>query len=1192
MATAAEINAQITETRQNFIKRAQEIEAAKKALRPTSGKRRAFTPRSERVAMSQYGRQIGEAEQSLATQQQEFERSVVLASPTLALPQYVEDAYQKTISEIQAKINKYNEKIQKYKDKLRKKNLSKKTEQRYEDYIDAYQDKVRAYERGLRGSKGDVIQKWESGYTEELSDYEYDKSLAKAPQKAQEAEIKKLLKQGYTPTLIESFDKGKPQSASLTFYNKELNKYTSMPNIPLAKGKDISNLPKYKDELTTITSPLNIGGQTFNFTTHEYLYEQPKGGLTTPFFDLGVTKTQFEAQQELDRKKYYEENLPSPITTPVPQPEQNWAQSITNDLFGEGWIGKTATAIGTGVGWVKEKVKSSELVGIPIIPGVFSLSYGDLTKIKQSLPQKTQNWIDNQFNMPVSTVSMKIPQEQSDGTIVYVPYREVYPDKLTIPMSEAKKVLSQPFTDIKTTQLNAIKTELDKKYQDEVTARVYGAYKTDLEKGIITFEQAWKNYLETNDYKLLSQNYTKDFNVKLKETSTPMTKFADIGLAGFDVVPDTWGEFSLGAGLLAAAPAKVAVPIVFSKPIAATSSALYMSLPSPETGVGKFAKGSLFSAGIELFAPAVGIAYGAEIVKGLAVTPEETTKSFLTYSTENPEEMAGFLVGGRVLSSAARHLYAKVSPRAVEVKIVKTAYGEIPVQNIPKYGRVAWIKGALSASEKIAIAKQIFKITGQKVRIFVQVSPQGVPMQTFAMRKGAGFEIRQVSQPLRGWYENPPMELLRQYYAQVQTEAGGLSYYAGKGRREGILPDLRGVWDVLTGKAKFSRQRPFEYLRRTGTEVKLPKWIADATNAILNKKTIPKATMKIINKWYNKFMETKLEFNGKTYTGVAKLKLLQDYNLRGGGSGIKLKYYAAMMQYQLTTRIQLPSGAENLAGIMPYGPEHQLVSSIGTRFYEKPLSDLRTSKQLGWMESLTGKSTFEWVFGTKTGEAFALIDNRIIEIQPVRAFPGKIPKTTTPADVMLTGMTGSNTLNLFSDVKGAVGGYTGVTGSGSGSQPALPGVRYPRPIYFEIIPEIPEFSLTTIQMQPPKRETAARTGYIEPLIVYPEPPRPERTEPVVPRTYDYPELTEFTYRPRPEPPRRPETPIRREDPVSNWLWMPEEEKKKKKKKGKKKKIMREPGYMPAPTGFEVAFGTPIRQPRKTRYTGFEPLRFF
>jgi hypothetical protein len=1131
----------VVETRQEFAKRLQEVEQAKRTLREGGAKRRAFTPRAERVAISQYGRNLEKTELELKQQQEAFEKSLIFSTAfQYALPEYVENIYQKTVAEINSKIVKYQKKIDDYERKLDKKNISDASKDRYEAYIDALYAKINVYKKQLKEGKIDVIQKWESDYTEKLSDYYYDRSLGKAPQKEQEQKIKELLKKGYTPQVMEKSFGGKAESTELLFYKPGVG-YEKIATI--AKGAKAAEMAKFGN------ISMVLGNISYDFPIHK-------------------------AEQEIiARKKAYEEAIPQPISTPVVV-EQNWFDKFlaspyvnpvlekflpkdTTPLTSEEVITATAEAAGKTIDWLGKNIPYMSVFGPIGIP----------------------------LDIMVSTAEVYVPLPTADG-VKYYPYKDVYPGVDKIPMSEFIKIMTEPLTTIKKEQLEIAKKPVDNAYKQEMAARVYGNYKNKLDSGELTFEEAWNLYIQTEDFKNLSKRYSKDVNDRLKETATLGTKFADVALAVADVVPETWGEFAAGSATMLVAPAKIALPIIFSKPIATVASTLYESIPTPTGQVGGFVKGSLFSAGIELFAPAIGIAYGTEIIKGMATKPRETVTGLMEFAVERPDEMAGFLIGGRLTAWGAKQIYAATSPRAAPTTYVTTSKGVIPVTKVPKYGNIAWITGALESSEKIAVARQIFKLTGVKVRIFVQVSSQGIPIQSFAMRKGAGFEVAQTSNPMRGFYENPPMDYLLQLYSQVKTESGALSHYAGASRERGILPDMSGIWDVLSGKGEFSRQRPFEYLRRTGGEIKLPKWIADATQALINNKTIPKTAMLTITKWYNKFMKTSLEYNGKVYLGKLKLDLVNNMNLKGVGSGVKLKYYAALMQYQLENKVQLPSGAENLAMILPYGPEHQLVSAIGTRYFEKPLADLRTSKTLGPVEWLTSKvfgeplSVSELLLGTKTGEAFSLINNRLVEIQPVRAFPKKGPP---PSIINIE----NPALNLLTDKAGRV--VIETTRGGSRSEVGLVGVRYPRPLFYEQEERI-TMNLTSplfAYREEPEKER---------ITVSPEPIREEiREEPRRPLTepfrYEsrYPEPALFLYREEPMP-RRPEPP-RRPEEVTEWLWIPEEERRGKKKE-KKKKIKRLPGYFPAPTAFEAVIGTSMKQPRKTKYTGFEPLRFF
>ena len=240
---------------------------------------------------------------------------------------------------------------------------------------------------------------------------------------------------------------------------------------------------------------------------------------------------------------------------------------------------------------------------------------------------------------------------------------------------------------------------------------------------------------------------------------------------------------------------------------------------------------------------------------------------------------------------------------------------------------------------------------------------------------------------MRGLYQAPPFKFLEGYKNIINTNYGALSFYASASRRT-ILPNHL---ELLRSSSRdvFSTQRPFEYIERTYKGIETPKWISEVANAMKEGKDIPKQHKALVDKLYKDFLNTPIEYKGKFYKGVEKANLLNYLNLRLRGSGTKLKVYSALLEYQNKNKVSLAGGAENLSGVLPFGPESQVVRALGTRFFAKSIKDLRK----GVKPSLTGK-VVELLTGTKRGQKVAMIEGQMVEIQPVRSFEGgkRLPK--------------------------------------------------------------------------------------------------------------------------------------------------------------------------------------------------------
>ena len=447
------------------------------------------------------------------------------------------------------------------------------------------------------------------------------------------------------------------------------------------------------------------------------------------------------------------------------------------------------------------------------------------------------------------------------------------------------------------------------------------------------------------------------------------------------VTPEDVFTVVSGGTALAKLPLKKALTFTFSNVLTTPVNIAYERVYQPTTNVGKFLKAAATGVAITRV-PTLGEAYLADLTKAVITKPKQVVKA----AVESPAETLGFGVGAGLLGRGLNLVELQFRGIKVE-KINLPGYGEVFIQKIPKYKDIVWIKGTFAQSEKVGIMEQINRLKGRKERVFVQVSSQGIPTKVFSNTKNMGFEVTQVSNPMRGLYQAPPFKFLEGYKNLINTDYGALSFYASASRRT-ILPN---PLELLRSSSRdvFSTQRPFEYIERTYKGIETPKWISEVANAMKEGKDIPKQHKSLVDKLYKEFLNTPIEYKGKFYKGIEKANLLNYLNLRLRGSGIKLKVYSALLEYQNKNKVSLAGGAENLSGVVPFGPESQVVRALGTRFFAKSIKDLRK----GVKPSLTGK-VVELLTGTKRGQKVAMIEGQMVEIQPVRSFEGgkRLPK--------------------------------------------------------------------------------------------------------------------------------------------------------------------------------------------------------
>jgi len=328
-----------------------------------------------------------------------------------------------------------------------------------------------------------------------------------------------------------------------------------------------------------------------------------------------------------------------------------------------------------------------------------------------TLPENIRKKINTSIQGKLSTAPIKIRDKEGN----LVSYRKIT-GKQKITFEEYYKLLKQPLIEVQEQRFNLSKEYADKLYNKSFTNLVYEKNKEKLDKKKITWEKAIENTSKTKEWKNLENLYQKAFDKKYKESVTTATMFADIAVPTLDILPKTYVGVGAvaGAGLVlgTVATPTIAAGVLASKPITNISNMLYGAY-EPTTKVGRFAKASVFSAAITGLAPVVGVAYGAELGKGIITKPEKTTRGMLDFLTTKPEEFAGFAVGGALVTRGLR--YAELKARGLMGRAAKTqtinikGYGDVVVQTVPKYGEVVWIKGAYAATEEVAVMKQVNK---------------------------------------------------------------------------------------------------------------------------------------------------------------------------------------------------------------------------------------------------------------------------------------------------------------------------------------------------------------------------------------------------------------------------------------------------------------------------------------------------
>jgi hypothetical protein len=677
-------------------------------------------------------------------------------------------------------------------------------------------------------------------------------------------------------------------------------------------------------------------------------------------------------------------------------------------------------------------------------------------------------------------------------------------------------------------------------------------------------------------------------------TKGPGSWGSALNLAGIAVLPKAVATFG----------AKKVASFVFSDFIKKPLDEAYSRTYQPSSFGGQFVKASL-SSYLIMRSPTLATAYASSLLKSVAKDPKGTGLAIYEAARSRPGETLGFAVGGALIKRGLGYVEYKLRGGVPTQKINLPGYGEVVVQKVPKYGDVVWIKGAFAASEKVKIMTQINALLGKGKRVFVQVSPQGIATQVFSSSKNLGFSVKQLQNPMRGLYQAPPWQFLKKYNQLLKTDTGAASYYADALRRDSILPNPLSALKSLLTKDRFTNQRPFQYLERTGKGVQTPKWIQSVAKAMKDNKPLPKAYSGMINKWFKAFLEKPIEFNGKTYVGLEKLKLVNSMNLRGKGSGVKLKVYAALLEYQNVNKVRLVGGPEVLSGVAPFGPESQTVLAIGTKVFEKSAKDLRVGVKPSVMSRV-----IEFITGTKRGQYVSRIDGSLVEIQPIRTFAGRVsravgklkkvtPKEAVKFDHYISKASNIKLPGLVDLGRGKIGikGIWNYINYYQGRVDVAP----PRPVIVGRKQETRRqdtarrdlnrvFNLTPVVRRPENRRQESRrlldrvfSTSRRPELRKPETRRPDVRRPELRRPQD-PIIR------RPEP-RRPDRPIvRRPEPQQPKLIVPPREEKQRRPQAWQP-IRRSINSLMMPTITQQVYRVRRKGGRLKRATGFEWARF-
>jgi hypothetical protein len=224
---------QIYSTRQQIQQARTPLEQFRREQLYPKQRQRAFTPRKDRAALVETGRQVETQLGEVAGQEKTFEREVATKAPEYATQVYKEQALQEAKSSIISNIQRIDndikakyDKIQYYRDKER--NYRGRNRPDYDDRIDDLEDDIsvlNAEKRGWQGGLGDentTIKKYFSGETQSRANYEADRRESK---NRQQADFRKYKQSEEFKKLSESLKL--PSNVSLSEFNQSVSKFNN-----------------------------------------------------------------------------------------------------------------------------------------------------------------------------------------------------------------------------------------------------------------------------------------------------------------------------------------------------------------------------------------------------------------------------------------------------------------------------------------------------------------------------------------------------------------------------------------------------------------------------------------------------------------------------------------------------------------------------------------------------------------------------------------------------------------------------------------------------------------------------------------------------------------------------------------------------------------------------------------------------
>jgi len=416
-------------------------------------------------------------------------------------------------------------------------------DKRSDDLEEDYETKVaklEGYQQGLdeglaqlREGKDVNISDIES-YARDVASYEEQKERAKienrTAQKEQLRKIESLEEQGYTPQVVQTSYKGMPSKVSLQYYNKATGDWQRIADYSTKGSVDVSNLERVGTS-APIERTLSVAGKDYKFTTSTSVYKAPSGELVTAYERSGLTQEQLALQQQDAIYEEWKKTQPD-------QPVEVIAKKEGQNIFDKGWnfVGDVVSRSPLTVSLfpfprpvirtdkskkeLASQIKLLEDGSERVMEGYEYIPKGEIYFTPKPFPSLTAG-------LSVD-VGLRKPEGISLSSI-----------KSSIVENIEKKAVIEQDKQLEQIGVKDIEAESQKEYQQVFEQK----YMKDIIYGTKTFEEASKEFAESEEAKTIQKNYEITVENELADLGITKGGFKMFGWSalkgGVSLVPTT-----------------------------------------------------------------------------------------------------------------------------------------------------------------------------------------------------------------------------------------------------------------------------------------------------------------------------------------------------------------------------------------------------------------------------------------------------------------------------------------------------------------------------------------------------------------------------------------------------------------------------------------------------------------------------